>query len=302
MPSPRYSTLTKQLIDAGVASKYVARLRDELEDHYADLEAELSAQKAAEPARREAARRLGDPQIILAEFAKRPELKAFVYRSRGLLFVLRLVACLVLASLHLLAWLSARRGAAARVAAAAGVAAVVTCALLLAMSLMTLTEWSRPEQTVASRVAEVEDRRLAALPASAPKPPPIRISLPDPLRESAPELRAVAWSTEVSVEARPGAMVLPRPNDSEYHPLVKTAPIYPALAATNGIEGYVVVEFTVTRSGSVKNVVVVESSDDLFVEAAVQATYKFKYKPRMIDGEPIEVSGVRNRISFRVRA
>lgn len=301
MPS-RYTNLVKQLIDAGVATKYVARLREELDDHYADLEAELLTEKSAERARYEAARRLGEPADILAEFAKRPQLKSFVYRSRGVIFVLRLVASFMLSSLHLLHWLGARKGGATRLVTAIGAAALVTCALLLAMSLVTMTEWSRPEHNVASRAAEAEGQRLAELPTSAPKPPPIRISLPDPLREVAPELRAVAWSTEVSVEARPGPMVLPRPNDSEYHPLVKTAPIYPALAASNGIEGYVVVEFTVTRSGSVKDVVVVQSSDDLFVEAAVQATYKFKYKPRIIDGEPIEVSGVRNRISFRVRA
>ena len=34
----------------------------------------------------------------------------------------------------------------------------------------------------------------------------------------------------------------------------------------------------------------------------VQATYKIKYKPRVIDGEPVEVSGVRNRVTFEFQA
>src|SRR5690606_20820240 len=45
-------------------------------------------------------------------------------------------------------------------------------------------------------------------------------------------------------------------SDGEYLPIVKVAPIYPARALTRGLEGYVIVEFTVTRAGTVKDVVV----------------------------------------------
>jgi protein TonB len=89
-------------------------------------------------------------------------------------------------------------------------------------------------------------------------------------------------------------------SDGEYLPIVKVAPIYPARAAQRGIQGYVIVEFTVTRSGTTKDVHVVESTNSIFERAAVEAAYKFKYKPRVIDGEAVEVPGVRNKITFKL--
>ena len=90
--------------------------------------------------------------------------------------------------------------------------------------------------------------------------------------------------------------------DGEYLPIVKVAPVYPARALTRGLEGYVIVEFTVTRTGTVRDVLVIESTSQLFERAATEAALKFKYKPRVIDGEPVEVPGVRNKISFAIQA
>ena len=91
-------------------------------------------------------------------------------------------------------------------------------------------------------------------------------------------------------------------SDGEYLPIVKVAPVYPARALTRGLEGYVIVEFTVTRTGTVRDVFVIESTSQLFERAASEAALKFKYKPRVIDGEPVEVPGIRNKISFAIQA
>jgi protein TonB len=87
-------------------------------------------------------------------------------------------------------------------------------------------------------------------------------------------------------------------SDGEYLPIVKVAPVYPARAAQRGLEGYVIVEFTVTETGSTRDITVVESTSSLFDRAAMDAAAKFKYKPRVIDGNPVEVAGVRNKITF----
>lgn len=87
-------------------------------------------------------------------------------------------------------------------------------------------------------------------------------------------------------------------SDGEYLPIVKVAPVYPSRAASRGLEGYVIVEFTVTETGATTNITVVESTSSLFERAAVDAAAKFKYKPRVIDGNPVQVAGVRNRITF----
>ncbi len=89
-------------------------------------------------------------------------------------------------------------------------------------------------------------------------------------------------------------------SDGEYLPLVKVAPVYPSRALSRGLEGYVIVEFTVTITGAVRDVRVVESTSSLFDRAATEAALKFKYKPRVIDGLAVEVPGVQNKISFEI--
>ena len=89
--------------------------------------------------------------------------------------------------------------------------------------------------------------------------------------------------------------------DGEYLPIVKDAPMYPRRAQTRGIQEYVVLEFTVTKTGAVKDPVVVEAKPPgIFDRAASNAALKFKYKPKVVNGEPIEVPGVRNRITFEL--
>lgn len=87
-------------------------------------------------------------------------------------------------------------------------------------------------------------------------------------------------------------------SDGEYLPIVKVAPIYPPRAAARGLEGYVIVQYTVTTTGDTKDIVVIESSSSLFDRAAVESAQKYKYKPRVIDGTPVEVAGVTTRIEF----
>lgn len=89
-------------------------------------------------------------------------------------------------------------------------------------------------------------------------------------------------------------------SDGDYLPIVKVAPVYPRRAAERGIEGYVVLEFTVTKQGTVENIVVVESTSSLFNRAAMKAASKFKYKPKVVDGEPVDVSGVLHKITFEL--
>lgn len=97
-------------------------------------------------------------------------------------------------------------------------------------------------------------------------------------------------------------MSLPQSSDDgDYMPLLKVAPLYPQRAAKRNQEGYVLVEFTVTRTGEVRDVKVIESKPKyVFDNAAIEAARKFKYKPRKIDGELVEVQGVKNKFIFRL--
>ena len=153
------------------------------------------------------------------------------------------------------------------------------------------------------RVPEVEEIRRKEPPK---KPPPPDEPPPEPpppqlenLNPEADTISVSAINISAGIELDRGGFGLS--NDGEYLPIVKVQPIYPNRALTRGIEGHVIVEFTVTKQGTIKDIVVVKSQPPgIFDRSAIQAAAKFKYKPRVIDGIAIEVPGVQNKITFEI--
>ncbi len=91
--------------------------------------------------------------------------------------------------------------------------------------------------------------------------------------------------------------------DQNYERIVAPKPVYPPGALAEGSEGYVDVEFTITTAGTVRDSIVVDAvPPGLFNKAALEGVLKFRYKPRIVDGEPVVVEGVRTRIGFSPRA
>ncbi|WP_444911657.1 energy transducer TonB [Microbulbifer sp. PAAF003] len=94
--------------------------------------------------------------------------------------------------------------------------------------------------------------------------------------------------------------------EGDYLPIVKVQPQYPRRAQQRGIEGYVIVEYTVTTNGSVRDPIVIEAftldgkPTTVFNRAALKSALKYKYKPRVVDGKPIEVPNVKTKISFNM--
>jgi TonB family protein len=85
-------------------------------------------------------------------------------------------------------------------------------------------------------------------------------------------------------------------------PLVAEPPAYPREAAARGLSnGFVDLEFTVTRTGSTTDVRVVDSSASIFESAAIEAAESLKYKPRLANGKPVETP-VERRIEFQMEA
>ena len=90
-------------------------------------------------------------------------------------------------------------------------------------------------------------------------------------------------------------------SDGEYLPIVKVAPQYPRRALTRGIEGYVIIQYTVTKQGTTRDGIVVEAQPEkIFDKAALKSASRYKYKPRVINGRAVEVPGVRTRITFKI--
>ncbi len=108
----------------------------------------------------------------------------------------------------------------------------------------------------------------------------------------------MAPTTDVSLKLSSSGM---SSGDGEYLPIVKVAPIYPRRAQTRGITGYCIVEYTVTKTGSIRDPQPVDCNPSgIFERASVKAAAKFKYKPRVVDGEAIEVAGVQNKFTYEL--
>lgn len=132
-------------------------------------------------------------------------------------------------------------------------------------------------------------------PEQPPQTPPQDMDSVDP---DAPTINVPApdVATDVNIGG-PGGMNIA---EGDYLPIVRVAPVYPARALSRGIEGYVDMAFTVTTTGTVKDPVVTFSTSSLFDRAATRAVLKFKYKPRVVDGVPVEVPNVKTRITFKI--
>jgi protein TonB len=142
-------------------------------------------------------------------------------------------------------------------------------------------------------------------PKKPPKPeePPPDVKQP-PIQQNSldTDSQSMSFSPNIQANTQLKSGLSLQSGDGDYLPIVKVAPIYPRRALSRGIEGYVIVEFTVTKNGSVKAPVVIEAQpENIFNQSAIDAALKFKYKPRVIDGVFSEVSGVQNKITFKMR-
>jgi len=70
--------------------------------------------------------------------------------------------------------------------------------------------------------------------------------------------------------------------------LVKTMPQYPAIAKAARIQGTVVLQATISKSGTIENLHVV-SGPPMLQQAAMDAVRSWRYKPYLLNGDPVEV-------------
>lgn len=140
---------------------------------------------------------------------------------------------------------------------------------------------------------------------------PEKVEDPD---EPPPEMEPLDFNTDIdmnSANMAPAVAINVSINasglssgDGEYLPIVKVAPIYPRRAQTRGITGYCIVTYTVTTTGAIRDPYVENETDcspkGIFERASIKAALKFKYKPRVVDGQAIEVAGVQNKFTYEL--
>lgn len=199
-----------------------------------------------------------------------------------------------------------------RIILAAILSLAVTLSLLWSMQFLIATADRSLDESVAGYIVDfvrLKREELAKRKSLKPEKPPIpKAPPPEPpkpqLDDVNPQTEKIAISSinvDAKIDLSAGGFSL-NIGEGEYLPIVKVAPVYPQRALSRGIEGYVLLSFSVTRQGSVTNVTVIESkpTSSIFHRAAIKAAKKFKYKPRIVDGEAVQVDGVRNLIRFKL--
>lgn len=80
--------------------------------------------------------------------------------------------------------------------------------------------------------------------------------------------------------------------DGDLIPLVQISPRYPSYAMSRNIEGWVNLEFTIRADGSVADPIVLESVPPrVFDHSAIRAILRWKFKPRVVNGQPVDSRG-----------
>lgn len=189
------------------------------------------------------------------------------------------------------------------------VGVVVTLSLLFLMNILIVTgkqaltkprdraklEFVRVRRNETLNVEDFTPEKPPKPPETPPETPPQEMDLIDP---NAPTINIAAPTVNADTSiGGPGSMNIA---EGDYLPIVRVAPVYPARALSRGLEGYVDLSFTVTTAGTTKDPVVIQSTSSLFERAAIRAVLKFKYKPRVVDGVPVDVPNVKTRITFKI--
>ena len=189
------------------------------------------------------------------------------------------------------------------------VGVVVTLGLLFVMNILIVTgkqalttprdraklEFVRVKRNESLNGEEFQPGKPPKPPETPPEAPPQDLDNMDP---NTPTINVAAPTVSADTDiGGPGGMNIA---EGDYLPIVRVAPVYPARALSRGLEGYVDLAFTVTTTGTVRDPVVIQSTSSLFERAAIRAVLKFKYKPRVVDGVPVDVPNVKTRITFKI--
>jgi len=186
------------------------------------------------------------------------------------------------------------------------VAGVITVSLFLLMRYLVLVEGAEQKEdelttisiTRPDRDEDVNrrDRNKPDRPEQAEAPPP-----PPPMQVNSRVDPATLAGNMAMPDFGVDVGSLDAPTDRTAIPLVTVPPIYPDRAASRGIEGWVVVEFDITPAGTVENPRVIDALPaKTFDRAALKAIRKWKFKPQIVNGQPVAQFNKEYQITFQL--
>lgn len=126
----------------------------------------------------------------------------------------------------------------------------------------------------------------------AAQPPPAAAPAPAPM-ETAPA------PTQAAATPPPAAAPSPSSQDRNFELIRRVNPTYPPRALRDRVQGWVEIEFTVTSTGDVTDVTVINAQPKRgdFDREAVRAVQQWKFRPKIENGRPVSAT-VKQRLNF----
>lgn len=193
----------------------------------------------------------------------------------------------------------------ARYITAAALALGVTLGLILLMHVLIQTNMKGPGEVIEFKVPEIVmpereieteyDTSKPDKPEEVEQPPP---EIPKP-EFDAPDATNEGISVAAPTTEKPQIGGLST-MDGDMIPLSVPEPEYPRRAAQQGTEGFCVAVFTVSAQGTTKDVVLGECPDSVFERSTLKAAERLKFKPKIVDGVPVDVPNQAYKYVYRL--
>ena len=132
------------------------------------------------------------------------------------------------------------------------------------------------------------------------KPPPVPEVPQIDFAKGSVENNVAQLTPTVDANSAMSKMKMTAGSDRDIVPLVRINPDYPPRALSRGIQGWVIVQFTITATGTVKDQIVVDSSNKIFDDAALKAIGRWRYNPKVEEGVAVERKGVQTKLVFQL--
>lgn len=118
---------------------------------------------------------------------------------------------------------------------------------------------------------------------------PLTFRFETTLATSAAEPAAKESSVSPASDAVPPLPVRVHPGILQGFLVEHPAPVYPAEAKENHIQGKVVLALTIDKTGATRDIRMLTSPDQALTDSAVAAVSRWRYRPYQLNGSPVEV-------------
>lgn len=191
------------------------------------------------------------------------------------------------------------------------VAALVTLSLFLLMRALIFVEGEPPQERAGNLTIDIvatrEDTDVLTRTNRPDQPDEVRTPPPPPRIEAdkaeAPEeglATTLGRLPDLNVDRLEKSDISFQVSDREEQPLVRGEQRYPRRALERGIEGKCTLGFDVNPDGTTTNVSVIQCSDSMFEREGIRAVERYKYAPKIVDGQAVMRRGLRIDLEWQL--